>query len=338
MGEKLNGSDIPTSFVSSIGEVVWPPKETNNERLKGIFPNPINDNDSLNSLLSELDNLPFLNHSRITARALISKKVLMNFDRQNPLCHLFETIIPLDGEVFGDYCLVYLGKNTPQRTAPSEITSQQYEKAVAIFNEDQQKGRNHDFSDFEILVIDGKMRQDPQIQQMYYQLYSNFGWNEEEVVALINNPNNLLVAARDLNNGKIVSSGLVEFADINFNGLPTPLKLAEITEAATLKEYRGRGLYQKVSDEILRILAGQTNPPDLVFGESNLDAEAVLKVAARQGRIPAFKTALDFNLPHAWMLLQHVRIFQEDRPPNYPYNNLMVTYLTQEILKKLWIK
>ncbi len=55
MGEKLNGSDIPTSFVSSIGEVVWPPKETNNERLKGIFPNPINDNDSLNSLLSELD-------------------------------------------------------------------------------------------------------------------------------------------------------------------------------------------------------------------------------------------------------------------------------------------
>jgi len=338
MEEKLNGSDIPTSFVSSIGEVVWPPKETNNERLKGIFPNPINDNDSLNYLLSELDNLPFLNHSRITARVLISTEVLMNFDRQNPLCHLFETIIPLDGEVFGDYCLVYLGKNTPQRTTPSKITLQQYEKAVAIFNEDQQKERNHDFSDFEILVIDEEMRQDPQIQQMYYQLYSNFGWKEKEVAALISNSNNLLVAARDLNNGKIVSSGLVEFADMNFKGLTIPLRLAEITEAATLKEYRGRGLYQKVSDEILRILADQTNPPDLVFGESNLDAEAVLKVAARQGRIPAFKTALDFNLAHAWMLPQHVKIFQENRPPNYPYNNLMVTYLTQERLKKIWRK
>lgn len=338
MEERLNGSDIPTSFVSSIGEVVWPPKETNNERLKGIFPNPINDNDSLNSLLSELDNLPFLNHSRITARTLISTEVLMNFDRKNRLCHLFETIIPLDGEVFGDYCLVYLGKNDPQRTAPSEITRQQYEKAVAIFNENQQKERNHDFSDFEILVINEKMRKDPQIQQMYYQLYSTFGWNEEEVAALISNPNNLLVAARDLNNGRIVSSGLVEFADINFKGLTIPLRLAEITEAATLKEYRGRGLYQKVSDEILRILADQTNPPDLVFGESNLDAEGVLKVAARQGRIPAFKTALDFNLPHAWMLPQHVAIFQENRPSNYPYNNLMVTYLTQERLKKLWRK
>jgi ribosomal protein S18 acetylase RimI-like enzyme len=251
--------------------------------------------------LSELDNLPFLNHSRITARALISKEILMNFDRQNPLCYLFETIIPLDGEVFGDYCLVYLGKNTPQRKAPSEITSQQYEKAVTIFNK-KHKERKNNVIDFEILVIEEKMRQDPQIQQMYYQLYSTFGWNEKEVVALINNPNNLLVAARDLNNGRIVSSGLVEFADINFNEMPTPLRLAEITEAATLKEYRGRGLYQKVSDEILRILAGQTNPPDLVFGESNLDAEAVLKVAARQGRIPAFKTALDFNLPHAWIL------------------------------------
>jgi hypothetical protein len=37
MERKFNGSDIPTSFVSSIGELVWPPKETNNERLKGIF-------------------------------------------------------------------------------------------------------------------------------------------------------------------------------------------------------------------------------------------------------------------------------------------------------------
>ena len=338
MGERFNnGSDIPTSFVSSIGELVWPPKETNNERLKGIFPNPINDKKSLSFLLSELNNLPFLNCSRITARALISTKVLMNFDRQNPLCHLFETVIPLDGEVFGDYCLVYLGKNTPQRTAPSEITSQQYEKAVAIFNENHKERKNHDFSDFEILVIDEKMRQDPQVQQMYYQLYSTFGWNKKEVVALINNPNNLLVAAKDLS-GMIVSSGLVEFADINFNGMPTPLRLAEITEAATLEEYQKRGLYNKVSDETLRILANQPNPPHLVFGESNLDATGVLKVAARQERIPAFKTALDFNLPHAWILPQHVEIFQENRPSNYPYNNLMVTYLTQERLKKLWRK
>jgi hypothetical protein len=337
MEKRFNGSDIPTSFVSSIGELVWPPKETNNERLKGIFPNPINDNDSLKFLLSELENLPFLNCSRITARALISTEVLMNFDRKNPLCHLFETVIPLDGEVFGNYCLVYLGKNNPQRKSPKEIVEQQHKRAVSIFSQNHQE-RNHYFSDFEILVIDEKMRQDPQIQQMYYQLYSTFGWNEKEVVALINNPNNLLVAVKDGKNGRIVSSGLVEFADINFNGLPTPLKLAEITEAATLKEYRGRGLYQKVSDEILRILANQPNPPDLVFGESNLDAEAVLKIAAKQGRIPAFKTASDFNLPHASMLPQHVAIFQENRPSNYPYNNLMVTYLTQEKLKQLWRK
>jgi len=336
MEEKLQGSDIPTSFVSSIGEIVWPPKETNNRRLKGIFPNPINNKDSLNSLLSELENLPFFNSSRITTRALISKELLISFDKQSPLCYLFETIIPLDGETSQDYCLVYLGRNSPQRESPQAIVKQQYQRAVSIFSENHQE-RNHDLSNFEILVIDEKMRQDPEIQQMYYRLYSNFGWNEEEVVALINNPNNLLVAAKDVRNGRIVSSGLVEFADINFYGLP-PLKLAEITEAATLKEYRGKGLYQRVSDEILTTLANQPNPPHLTFGESNLDAPGVLKVAARQGRIPAFKSALSFNLPHAWMLPQHVVIFQEYRPSNYPYNNLMVTYFTQERLKELWKK
>ena len=61
MGETFNGSDIPTSFVSSIGELVWPPRETNNERLKGIYSNPNNNNSSLIFLLSELENLPFLN-------------------------------------------------------------------------------------------------------------------------------------------------------------------------------------------------------------------------------------------------------------------------------------
>jgi len=336
MIEKINGVDIPTSFVSSIGELVWPPKETNNERLKGIYPYPIDNERLLIYFLDELASLSFLSSSRITVRALLSKKVLMNFDRKNPLSYLFETIIPLDGEVFGKYCLVYFGKNAHQRIPPKEIVEQQYQRAVSIFSENHQE-RNYDLSNFEILVIDEKMRQDHEIQQMYYRLYSNFGWNEEEVVALINNPNNLLVAAKDVRNGIIISSGLVEFADINFYGLP-PLKLAEITEAATLKEYRGKGLYQRVSDEILTILANQPNPPHLTFGESNLDTPGVLKVAARQGRTPAFKTAQEYNFPHAWMLPQHVVIFQEYRPPNYPYNNLMVTYLTQKRLKKLWKK
>jgi len=338
MIEKINGVDIPTSFVSSIGEIVWPPKETNNERLKGIFPTPINDINSLNDFLIDFDDLSFANASRITTRALISKSVLEQFDRKNPLCCFFETIIPLEGEIFGNFCLVYIGKNTPQRLSPYEITQNQYQKALSIFNEETQQSKNHSLDEFEILVIDQNLRQDPLVQQMYYKLYSNFGWSEKEVIALLSNPNNTIVAARDKNDKRIVSSGLVECANIHFSSLSNSLKIAEITEAATLEEFRGRGLYQKVSDEILKLLANQESPPDLVFGESNLDSVGVLKVAARQGRTPALKTAQDFNLPHAWMLPQHVVIFQRNRPSNYPYNNLMVTFLTKDKLLELWKK
>lgn len=342
MVEKIiNGElDIPTSFVSSIGEIVWPPKETNNGRLKGIFPNPINDEDLLVSFLNYLNELKFPNEtSRITARALVSKEALLNFNHKSPYSSLIETIIPLDGEIFGNFCLVYFGKNAPQRICPEEIINRQYQNALYIFNECTRltEEKNTDNNNFEILLIDDSMRRNRQIIEMYYQLYSNFGWSKEEVSALIRNPSNLLIAAIN-NNQRIVSSGLVEFASIDFNGLPEPLKIAEITEAATLEEFRGRGLYRRVSNQILEILSNQQNPPDLVFGESNLDAPGVLKVAAQQGRIPALKTAQDFNLPHAWILPQHVSIFQENRPSNYPYNNLMVTYLTQERLKGLWKK
>ena len=335
-----NGFDVPTSFVSSIGEVVWPPRETNNERLKGIYPFPIMDLNQLNLLLGDFSILPDGNSSRISARALINDAVLRDLSNNKLINQEYlgfiESIIPLAGagDGFDNFCLVYLGRNKPERQLPREIKEEHFRRAFAIFNGDKQVIGKTDRNlpeNFELLIIDENLRSDPDIQRMYFNLYSTFGWNEDEVKALLLNPANLIVAGLDKNTGIIVSSGLVEFGKIQLDGLPA-LSIAEITEAATLKAYRGFGLYGKISDQLLKQLAVLDDVPHLVFGESNLDSEAVLKVAARQGRISAINTAIDYSLPDAWFLNQHVRIYQEQRPENYPYNNLMVTFLTRQKL------
>ena len=67
--ESLNGGfDVPTEFTSSIGAIVWPPVETNNERLKGVYPTVIETEVDLSNFLDEFSRIEFTqNSTRISA-------------------------------------------------------------------------------------------------------------------------------------------------------------------------------------------------------------------------------------------------------------------------------
>lgn len=156
---------------------------------------------------------------------------------------------------------------------------------------------------------------------------------------MLTSPSNIIIYAQENDSGQIVSSVLGEEGKVTVikSGQPINLSLVEITEAATLPSFRGNGLYQTVSNALLKYLAQRSPPPHLVFGELNLNSPGVLKVAARQKRVPAWQTAEEFGLPNAWFLPQHVTIYQGDqtdnqRPENYRYNNLMIAFLTQKLL------
>jgi len=325
--EKLNGTDIPTEYTSSIGATVWPPKEASFERKKGIYPQILQTSDQLKSVLDNFATIPFGSKAtRVSARFCVTTNALLDYiSGQNPN-KLIETIIPLTGTNSGldDCCLVYIGKNDQTRIPPPDLFQQQLATAKRIFNNPGEKRTIGE--EFKIMRLSDEQRQDPDILNMYFELYQYFGWSEENVIQLLQNNNNLIVAC--FYDGKIVSSGLAEMGVLTFNKIP--LNIAEITEAATLPAFQGRGLYQAVSDAILQNLATNGTPPNLVFGELNLDAPGVLTVAARQGRIPAFHTAELFNLPHAWVLPQHVTIRNGDN--DLPYNNLMIAYFNQQLL------
>ncbi len=127
LNEINNGFDIPTEYTSSIGSAVWPPIETNNERLKGVYPNVIEDINQLSEFLQEFSSLNFSEKSsRITARAVIATKVLLEAATQS--IPFIETIVPLAGcgiDILSDCALVYFGKNQPSRKTPPDILDQQ---------------------------------------------------------------------------------------------------------------------------------------------------------------------------------------------------------------------
>ena len=341
---KENGfSDTPEKYVSSIGSTNWPPEMASFERKKGFYPEVIESSNYFNNLLSEFANLPFEEATRISARAIINQNTLGKII-DNPNKYIIETLIPLNGcgiPQLEDCVLVYLGKNHLSRTPPSYIVKQQLDLAKQIFNNQSQQQRQkiHD-NQFSITLFDSN-NLTPEVFQQYCHLYSIFSWGPHEIKEMLTASSNIIIYAQKKDSGQIVSSVLAEKGTITIerDGQSINLSLVEITEAATLPSFRGNGLYQTVSDTLLDYLSQLSSPPNLVFGELNLNSPGVLKVAARQNRTPAFYTAEEFGLPHAWFLPQHVTINQgsqtdNQRPENYRYNNLMIAFLNQNSLLK----
>lgn len=339
--------DTPVEYTSSIGSTTWPPEGVSFERKKGVYPEIIDTPQNLASLLESLRLLPFDTSTRISVRACVSQRILtafISYNRDNPHLKMIETIITLEGTNSGldDCCLIYVGKNKPERMPNEQQLSEQKNLATKIFFDNHQltlnqpTNHNHRLNDLMIRVVNEEDKQNPNIQMMYYDLYRIFGWKEEDIKALLSNPNNILVAAFG-KDGKLIGSVLGELGILTFikKGETYKLRIVEITDAAVNPEYRGNGVYQTISNELISKITKITNPPHLVFGELNLESPAVLKVAAKQGRISALHTAENFGIPHAWVLPQHAPISSGgDNMEASRYNNLMVTFFTQSMLLK----
>lgn len=138
-------------------------------------------------------------------------------------------------------------------------------------------------------------RRSPETVQMYMQLYARFGWQVEDVIRLLANPDNLFVGCFTLddddNELAIVSSGIAEFANLPVAGQDS-LRVAEITEAATAEGFNNRGLYTRVVECLARVIStnngyNHIGPVDMAYGETNATEPAVQYTSARKRRIPA---------------------------------------------------
>jgi len=330
-----NGVDIPTTPTSSVGEVVYPPVLASEGRKKGIFPRVIVTGEDMTRRAEELRNIPLGGTtSRISVRYFVENEVLRNLTRKQKeeLSPLLEGIVELagDGDAFSDCSIVYLGNNSPERHTDPAVFAAEIQMAQNIFKSPP-SSKEYDYSQFTFREITPEDRVDNRIIDQYAQLYSAFGWNREQVVTILQNPASILLGT--FVNDQLVSAGMAERAEFSIerNGVLHPFVMYEITEAATQVEYRGMGLYTKVARELMKLLA--LTDIDLLYGESNLLSEAVLRAAHALERTSSIETLEKYGFyPRA--LEQHVRISggPHDMRPETEKNDLLPTSMTRDKL------
>lgn len=326
------GDTMATAEASSVGRAVWPPEEATEQRKKGILNRVLETTEDVVDTIMEFRKMPFdETTTRYTARIFVTDSLLKREDIKAEIREYVEAIVPLAGcgiPDLEDCCMVYIGKNADTRRADPQEMENQLRDAEEIYSGESASKEKNGMNGYKIAHVTDEMRMDAGLQHQYAKLYQAFGWNEDQVVELLTNASNTLVAAFD--GDMLISAGMAERAGLTVvrNNKELPFVMYEITEAATVEEYRGKGLYTSVAKEIMRTLAGGDG--NLVYAESNLSARGVLLAGRRQGRTSAIQSAQQFGYPPR-SLEQHVRISagsHEDRPDSAK-NNLLVTWMTQ---------
>ncbi len=325
-----------TSSIGGLGE----PQPSNNGRLKGFYIGGVVADQVAHSLalsefqkgLSRLDS----DLTRVQHRIIYNKDFLVG--QVSLIAPYVEAIVALDsGHLGNNPALVYLAKNTSQRqpnvedlaTIRNNVARAKQERSRSISQLLEKSNRNG----FSVEILDKKARTSEDVRVQMYQLYKRFRWEEDDVSKILNNENAIIAVVRDKD--RIVSAGIAELAQVPIGN--TFLRMAEITEAATLSEYENKGLYTGISTTLIlelrkrslarNIFGGEI---DLIFGECNGLSFGVLFIAAHQGRVFATDTGASYGFGESGILKQQVPI--EGPVRKTPYNDLVVTYLTRSML------
>lgn len=342
--------DEETTDTSSIGGT-WPPEMTSHHRMKAFFPDSIRTADQIdllksyfNSYYSEMTK----NHgTRQQFRALFTGDMLRSVASDPFFQDYVEAILPLGTNDWGDdMALVYIGKNTSNRQPDPRDLAAAHQNLTAV--QSVERVDYHDvLSDmkrkgYEIEILSthsGSLVQET-IDEMFA-LYERFGWTMEEMVKLLNSSDQIIAVAKS--GGHIVSAGIAQFAQAPIDG--KPLRIAEITEAATLKTHEGNGCYMALSSTLLHEISQRSSRKeifggeiDMVFGECNALSQGVLRVSKKQGRSFVQDTGVMYGYPNSVMLYQQVPIESNGTPRHAPYNDLVPTFLNRDALYEYYAK
>ena len=227
-----------------------------------------------------------------------------------------EAIMPANS----NYSIVYIGYNTPERemSALMRGSDSQISSRISSYRNDSEELASvamdlvRNMNDYSIRIIDGNARSFTESERRDVTgLLSTFGYNESESIAAVSNAQNIIGFA--YSGEQIVGISITERRTLALsNG--QYINIAELTDGTVAESANGRNLYSGILFNIFNHIA--RNHPDLglVYAESNMGSEALLK------------SALGWqNRQVAGVLYSHTRI--NNRPKDF-----LVTYLTRELM------
>lgn len=322
----MSVSEYTPSATSSIG-AAWPPQPSNNNRLKGFYPELVETADGLD----ELERAFWESHEsegrmfdRTTVRAVGSSAMLLDaLERGMPI----EAAMPVAGE--GDLQMMYVGVNGSGRGIEPDYLAR-HRAVLEESREAVKEPSRHQPEALDIRTVRGSDAVEASMSERFMSLYETFGFSEGEVRELLANPDNT-IAYLENEEGEILSTCLAEHGEVRLGH--TCLSLYEITEAVTRADMRGRGYYTAVSGTLGRTVISGLVAPRLengeaaaVYGESNLSSPGVVYSARRNGRVVAADVRPPVGaLPASWGILpQNYKVNDGSDPRDY--NDFALTY------------
>ncbi len=312
---------------SSVG-AFWPPEASSYGRMRGFY-NKVLHAEGVESFATNFDKLrtEVANSddlSRLTIRALGTKATVQALEQRGVGV---EGALPIRGS---DLSVIYTAWNASTRQPGDERMAEHAElldKTVGALDAQSSVAQAHPPGKFEPKIIDSSLSEYSKLQLApgFIELYSVFGYDEEEVRALLINPSNTILYFEG--DDGIVSTAMAEHATIEVEEFGS-LNMVEVTEATTRPGDRGNGYYRAISRQLVQHLMNETDRPiDILYGESNLTMPGVIISAHKNGRQFSFFDRDKFGSrnPFFGVLQQNFKV--EDGTEKRQFNDFALSYV-----------
>ena len=288
----------------SLGKIGMMYYDQRNNRIKFFSEALHYTKENIDSLVEQGISMMHTNRAtRFTARFLASNSMDYNNDG-------IEAVIPLEG-IFKDFSLIYLGINTPNRQDNDRTLAKESQMVNDLYLR-QPDGRYPSLEDYQaerLVVADD--RNVNSLFELYKEAYATYTveLNHKNIADMINSSSPFYIA-RHSETQEIVSAAIAEISGIKTN--LGSFRICELSEMATRREHRGRGLVTFIT----RILVNE------IYKNLNL-----IYAEARSCHLPINRVFYNMDF-HFGGRLNKQCILSGDHEINEsgPYENLNVWY------------
>ncbi len=234
---KMSDEQVILNSIGQVGQLYLDRDNTlsNNNRVKQVMPQII-DRSQLEQLVQQgIEYRDETQATRFTGVYLVEGNYQDIIDM-----HTTEVAVPLNNGYSG-VNLVFAGSNTPERIAPQRIRVYQEEILEEVLARKDLDIAHPYGINFERLLTENLTEQDIiDLEDLYDRAFVKYtvDLNQDTIRNMVNDTTTYV--ARDQENAKIVAASVAEIAPLNTGrGL---FRFCEISEMATLPEYRSRGI------------------------------------------------------------------------------------------------
>lgn len=265
--------------------------------------------------------------TRLHVNTMVTQEGLLALRHEKYARSVVEAITPLDNRLDAKKLFwVQFGLSTSERSQKSLSQSEVLQLASQL--EQEKPWPYHAFLDrvpdeYEFEVLQEPSDQDYEDLAL---LWERFGSTPEEIEYYLTSPYNSVRVARF--DSHIVATARLEITPFSQGGYH--FQTAEHTDAATHSDHEGKGLYAALLAQTQRWLHTLEQPPDIMYGTSNVDQPQVLRLAQRMGRKSALQDGFDQGFPYSGFLRQDAPIVVAGS--ELAYRDLLMTYHTPSSL------